>query len=117
MTRTGERFRRCALSLAGAEEGSHMGASDFRVHGRIFATLAYEKVGFGTLKLTLEQQASFLAEGDPLFKPAPGGWGRMGMTLVALDAPEDVLFGALQAAYRNVAAKKLATKKRTTHSA
>lgn len=117
MSRAGERFRRCALSLAGAEEGSHMGATDFRVHGRIFATLAYEKDGFGTLKLTVEQQASFLAEGSLLFKPAPGGWGRMGMTLVALDAPEDVLSGALQTAYRNVAAKKPAAKKRTTRSA
>ena len=94
-----------------------MGANAFRLHGHIFATLAYENDGFGTLKLTVEQQASFLAEGGLLFKPAPGGWGRMGMTLVALDAPDDVLSGALQTAYRNIAAKKPATKKRATRSA
>ncbi len=113
----GERFRRYALSLADAEEGSHMGAVDFRVRGRIFATLAYEEKGFGTLKLTVEQQASFLAEGGLLFKPAPGGWGRMGMTLIALDAPDDVLAGALLTAYRNLDTKKAASRKRAARSA
>lgn len=117
MPRAGERFRKCALSFADAEEGTHMGATDFRLHGRIFATLAYEKDGFGTLKLTVEQQASFLAEGGLLFKPAPGGWGRMGMTLVSLEAPEDVLSGALHTAYRNISVKKHAAKKRATRSA
>jgi hypothetical protein len=33
-------FRRMALSFDGVEEGSHMGAVDFRVGGHIFATLA-----------------------------------------------------------------------------
>jgi hypothetical protein len=50
-------FRRIALSLQGAIEGSHMGAADFRVGGRIFATLASEKQGFGNLMLTPEVQA------------------------------------------------------------
>ena len=52
-------FRRIALSLEGAEEGSHMGAPNFRVGGRIFATLASQKQGYGNLMLTLEQQAEF----------------------------------------------------------
>ena len=55
-------FRRIALSLEGAEEGSHMGQADFRVGGRIFATLAAEKQGYGNLMLTPEQQAAFVAE-------------------------------------------------------
>ena len=52
-------FRRIALSLDGAEEGSHMGAADFRVGGRIFATLAAERHGYGNLMLNPEQQAAF----------------------------------------------------------
>ena len=94
-------FRRIALSFEGAEEGSHMGAADFRVGGRIFATLASEKQGYGNLKLTLEQQADFVREAPEIFLPIPGGWGRMGMTHIRLaKANEDVLTGALHAAWK-----------------
>lgn len=62
-------FRRIALSMEGAEEGSHMGAVDFRVGGRIFATLASVKQGFGNLVLTPEQQASFVGELPDVFLP------------------------------------------------
>ena len=55
-------FRRIALSLEGAEEGSHMGAADFRVGGRIFATLAAQAKGYGNLMLTPEMQAAFVEE-------------------------------------------------------
>lgn len=95
-------YRRLALALPDAVEASHMGAADFRVNGKIFATLAYVAKGLGTLKLTLEQQAACLGEAPEYFTPAPGGWGRMGMTLVRLDAPEDVIAGALTMAHRNV---------------
>jgi hypothetical protein len=70
-------FRRIALSFDRAEEGSHMGAVDFRVGGRMFATLASVKDGFGNLALTPEIQAEFVAEGPDLFVPVAGGWGRM----------------------------------------
>jgi hypothetical protein len=103
-------FRRLALAMPGAVESSHMGAPDFRLNDRIFATLAYGAKGLGTLKLTVEQQAAFVAEAPVYFSPVPGGWGRMGMTLVRVDAPEDVLVGALATAYRNVQAKQSATK-------
>jgi hypothetical protein len=94
-------FRRIALSLEGAEEGSHMGAVDFRVGGRIFATLAAEKQGYGNLMLTPEQQAAFVEERPDLFVPIAGGWGRMGCTHIRLaEANEDVLAGALEAAWR-----------------
>ena len=94
-------FRRVALSLPGAEESSHMGAPDFRVGGRIFATLASEKQGFGNLQLTLEQQAAFVAELPDVFIPIAGGWGRMGMTHIRLAvANPDVLEGALRAAWK-----------------
>ncbi len=94
-------FRRIALSFAGAEEGSHMGAVDFRVGGRIFATLASVKDGFGNLMLTPEIQAGFVADAPELFIPVAGGWGRMGATHIQLaKADRDVLTGALQTAWR-----------------
>ena len=112
-------FRRIALSFAGAEEGSHMGAADFRVGGRIFATLASEKQGYGNLKLTPEQQAEFVGELPEIFLPVHGGWGRGGMTHIRLaKANEDVLTGALRAAWalrvegNNRTGKKPASKKR-----
>ena len=93
-------FRRIALSFAGAEQSSHMGATDFRVRGGIFATLASVKQGFGNLMLTPEQQQAFIAELPDLFLPAAGGWGRMGITHIRLAlATEDVLHGALHAAW------------------
>lgn len=96
-----EDFRRIALSFEGAEESSHMGSPDFRVAGRIFATLASQNHGFGNIKLTPEQQAAFVAEMPEVFVPIPGGWGRMGMTHVRLAAVnEDVLTGALQTAWK-----------------
>jgi hypothetical protein len=94
-------FRRIALSFEGAEESSHMGQPDFRVGGRIFATLASAKQGFGNLMLTLEQQQAFVDELPDVFLPIPGGWGRMGMTHIRLAAAsEDVLTGALQTAWK-----------------
>ena len=94
-------FRRIALGLPGATEGSHMGAPDFRVGGRIFATLASQSQGYGNLMLTPEQQAEFVAEQPDGFVPIAGGWGRMGMTHIRLaEANEDLLAGALRAAWR-----------------
>lgn len=94
-------FRRIALSLEGVEEGSHMGAADFRVGGRIFATLAAEKLGYGNLMLTPDQQAAFVAEEPRVFLPVAGGWGRNGATHVRLaNANEDLLRGALLTAWK-----------------
>src|SRR5271154_2688706 len=94
-------FRRIALSLAGAEEGAHMGAADFRVGGRIFATLASQKQGHGNLMLTPEIQAEFVREQPDVFLPVAGGWGRMGATHIRLAAAhEDVLEGALHTAWK-----------------
>jgi hypothetical protein len=94
-------FRRIALSLEGAEESSHMGSPDFRVGGRIFATLAAQSKGYGNLMLTPDQQAAFVAEEPDLFLPVPGGWGRMGATHICLEkANEHVLTGALHTAWK-----------------
>jgi hypothetical protein len=94
-------FRRVALSLEGAEEGAHMGSVDFRVGGKIFATLASVKEGYGNLMLDVEQQGLFLADRPDVFLPIKGGWGRMGMTHVRLEAAdEEILRGALKTAWR-----------------
>ena len=94
-------FTRIALSLEGVEEGSHMGAVDFRVGGRIFATLASQAHGYGNLMLTPEQQAAFVGELPDVFVPIAGGWGRMGMTHIVLEkANEDLVRGALQTAWQ-----------------
>lgn len=94
-------FRRLALSLEGAEEGSHMGSPDFRVGGRIFATLAAQSQGYGNLMITPEMQAGFVEEEPDIFLPIAGGWGRNGATHVVLArANEDLLAGALRAAWK-----------------
>ena len=94
-------FRRLALTLEGASEGSHMGSVDFRVSGRIFATLASVKEGYGNLMLTPELQADFVKEAPEVFLPIKGGWGRMGATHIRLSsANEDLLAGALRAAWQ-----------------
>lgn len=110
-------FRRIALSLQGVEESSHMGAPDFRVGGRIFATLASERDGYGNLMLTPELQAAFLAERPDLFLPIHGGWGRMGMTHIRLTvADEDSLRGALHSAWKLRSEKNRKTGTKTAAS-
>jgi hypothetical protein len=96
-------FRKLALSLEGAIESAHMGHPDFRLNNRIFATLSYQDKGFGVLKLTPEQQESFVAERPECFSPVHGGWGRSGMTFLHLEQAEEALIeGALATAYRNL---------------
>ena len=82
------------------EESSQYGAPDLRVEGRIFATLAAEKQGYGDLILKPDVQSRFASELPEIFLPVPGGWGRMGATHVRLAAvTEDFLAGALLAAW------------------
>jgi len=101
-------FRRLALSLPETAEASHFNNPDFRVAGKIFATLAMEKDGFGTLMLTPEQQAGMLEDAPDTFVPVKGGWGKQGATLVRLaSANEELLLGVLQVAWKNKAPKRL----------
>ena len=93
-------FSRIALSFPNTEQGSHFGATDFRVGGRIFATLAHVKKGYGNLMLNPEQQQLFVQDLPEVFLRVPGGWGRHGATHIVLaNASKDVLTGALQVAY------------------
>jgi hypothetical protein len=109
---TAAQFRKLALSLEGAEEGSHMGNADFRVGGRIFATLSLEKQGYGVLLLSPEQQAGMVADAAEIFSPVPGGWGRNGSTRVLLArVTPDLLKDALQTAWQNRVAKNKGARK------
>ncbi|ASG23199.1 MmcQ/YjbR family DNA-binding protein [Nitrospirillum viridazoti] len=99
---TPDDFRRIARSLAGVEEGAHMGHADFRVGNRIFATLDQnEGDGRGMVQLAVEEQEMRVAAAPAVFQPVPGGWGRGGATHVALAAADEAtLTGALTAAWR-----------------
>jgi hypothetical protein len=105
---TADDFRQIALSLPEALECAHMDHPDFRVRGKIFATLGYPDQGWGMVKLTPEQQTSLVRAEPAVFVPAQGGWGRRGSTTVRLDTDDQVtLSSALVAAWRNVAPKRL----------
>ena len=110
-------FRKTALSLEGAAEGSHMGNPDFRVGGRIFATLSLERDGYGVLMLNPAQQAGMVEDAPEIFSPVPGGWGRMGCTRVLLaKVTPDVLKDALRTAWETRLAKNAPKKKRAPKS-
>lgn len=101
-------FRKLALQLPGVEEGSHHGVADFRVGGKIFATLAYEKQGCAVLLLTAAEQAGMVADAPSIFSAVPNAWGRNGATLVRLAVVKpDILESALRTAWLRRAPKKL----------
>lgn len=103
---TPDDFRRLALALPEATEGSHMGTTDFRV-GRIFATLGYPNAAFGMVQLTRDLQEMLVGIEPDVFRPVPGGWGLKGATLVVLEAADEpTLRGALEAAWRLKANKR-----------
>ena len=107
MTREG--FRRLALSMPEASEGAHMGHPDFRVRGKIFATLSYPDESWGMVKLTPEQQEAFVSAEPVVFVPVKGGWGQKGATNVRLrPAKARSVRVALAAAWRNAAPQPLA---------
>ena len=107
MAMTADQFRKMSLGLPEASERSHMGHPDFRVGGRIFATLGPGEA-WGMVKLTDEQQAAFLRAEPAAFEPASGAWGRAGATIVRLrKARSSIVRQALIAAWRNTAPKRL----------
>lgn len=105
---TPAQFRRLALALPETEASSHMGHPDFRVGGKVFATLGYPSAEWGMAKLTPDQQEAFMAMKPEVFKPAAGAWGLRGATCVFLkDAPAGLVRDALKAAWANTAPKSL----------
>ena len=102
---TASRFRRIALGMRDASEGAHMGHADFRVRGRIFATLGYPDRKWGMVALTPDQQEDAVRDHDAL-TPAKGAWGARGATLVLLaGVDEETVGAALTMAWQNAMAQ------------
>jgi hypothetical protein len=101
-------FRRLALGFPEATESAHMNHPDFRVGGKIFATLGYPEMGVGMVKLFPDQQQEFVRAEPKVFAPVNGLWGRRGATYVRLKvAKKGSVKRALAAAWRNTAPRKL----------
>jgi len=104
-------FRKLALALPEAEERAHMDHPDFRVGGKIFATLGYPDKTCGMVKLSPEEQHYFSKAEPAVFVPVKGAWGRRRATSVHLKAAKkETLRKAIQAAWRNTAPKRLLQK-------
>jgi hypothetical protein len=100
-------FRRLALTLPEAIESSHMNHPDFRVNGKIFATILPGDE-LGMVKLTPEQQMEFVGSEPDVFVPVKGGWGRRGATNVVFKAAAKAsVRTALFTAWQNLAPKRL----------
>ncbi len=114
---TTDDFRRMALALPGAVESSHMNHPDFRVGGKIFATLGAPDEHHGMVKLTPEQQRLWLRKAPRVFHPASGAWGRGGSTSVLLPvATKPEVRQALKAAWQNAVAKERLRARATTQN-
>jgi hypothetical protein len=101
-------FRKLALALPETEERQHMNHPDFRVAGKIFATLGYPDQSRAMVKLSPEDQHNFSKDFPEVFIPVKGAWGLRGATSVHLKAAKkETLRKALQAAWRNTAPKRL----------
>jgi hypothetical protein len=105
---TADEFRKLALSFPDTSEESHMGHPDFRVRGKIFATLNYPSREWGMVKLTPDQQLGFVKSDPAIFVPVKGKWGKQGSTNIQLkSATKEKLRSALEAAWHNAAPKRL----------
>ena len=106
---TADEFRSLALSLPETTEGAHQDHPDFRVGGKIFATLSPPSDDWGMVKLTTDEQAALVRSEPSVFEPFAGAWGRQGCTKVHLRAAQlEIVKSALSAAWRNTAPKRLA---------
>lgn len=96
-------FRRLALAMPGAVESNHNRHPDFRVGGKIFATLGYPDLRWALVKLRPEQQNTVIAASPEIFSPASGAWGRRGSALVLLEhVDERTARGAIEMAWTNI---------------
>lgn len=104
---TASKFRTLALSIAGAAESTHMNHPDFRLQGRIFASLGYPNDKHAMVKLTPAQQKQFMEAARNVFTPCKGAWGRRGATAVYLPSARVALLReALKQAARNLSTRE-----------
>jgi len=97
---TPDSFRTLARRLPGVVEMAHMGHPDFRVDGKIFATLDYPKPGWAAVGLTPDDQEVFVKLHPKAFVAVKGKWGEQGATNIVLRlAPKPAVSAALTAAY------------------
>jgi hypothetical protein len=105
---TSNDFRKLALSFPEAVESAHMRHPDFRVGGKIFATLGYPDKNFAVVKLTPPEQKAFVKSHPKIFQVVKGAWGRRGNTNIYLPAAKiEFVRKAVTAAWRNTAPKRL----------
>ena len=105
-------FRRIALGMEGAVEGSHMSHPDFRAaNGKIFATLNEDETR-GMASLTPDEQFEFMKRAPEVFVPAAGAWGRQGSTMIVLaKADEEIVGEAVTLAWKRISAGPAARSK------
>lgn len=109
---TPNKFRELALSFPETIESAHMHHPDFRVGGKIFATLGYPDAKSAVVKLTIEEQKEFARTNPDIFTPVKGAWGRQGSTTINLPAATiDIVREALIAAWRNTAPNRVSHKR------
>ena len=108
MAMTANEFRKIALGFPGAIEASHMNHPDFRLSGKVFATLGYPNKEWGMVKLTPDQQAKVVTKNPKAFVPVKGAWGLKGGTNVNLRlVTETILSEVLEMAWANIALHQL----------
>lgn len=104
-------YRALALELPGVAEASHQGHADFRVRGKIFATLGYPDESYGMVKLSSEEQSKRVRQFPAVFAPAKGSWGEQGSTLVKLEAAtEAAVKSAIRSAWELLVREETAVK-------
>jgi hypothetical protein len=109
---TASEFRKIALSLPEATESAHMNHPDFRVRGKIFATLGYPDKNSGMVILPSRSQEEFVFAEPKVYLPAKGAWGRKGATIVHLKSAKAAsVKKAMRAAWGKIAPKDLAPKR------
>jgi hypothetical protein len=109
---TANEFRKIALSLPEATESAHMDHPDFRVRGKVFATLGYPDRNWGMVSLPLRSQEEFVFAEPKVYSPAKGAWGRKGATIVHLKSAKAAsVKKAMRAAWGKIAPKDLAAKR------
>ena len=100
------KFRSLVLEIPGAVESSHMKHPDFRIGGKVFATLGYPDDEHGMVKLDPKQQRIFLRKAPSVFEPCAGVWGKRGATSIDLAGASVALVrAALDAASKNVSTR------------
>jgi hypothetical protein len=110
---TADDFRKIALSFRETVESAHMNHPDFRVGGKIFASLDYPDKDWAVVKLTPQDQRNFVRAHRAIFEPVKGAWGRRGNTSIHLPAAKiEIVREALATAWRNTGPKRLVGKRK-----